>query len=63
MEILRALDRYLVTGAGDIKPLSPPLEGLRLRVGDWRVLFEPSPIPNAIVVSSVAHRSEAYRHH
>jgi mRNA-degrading endonuclease RelE of RelBE toxin-antitoxin system len=61
LEILEAIDRYMVTGEGDLKQLSPPLSGLRLRVGDWRVLFKPLRGENAILVSKVAHRSAAYR--
>lgn len=60
LEVLRAIDRYLISGAGDVKPLTPPLTGLRLRVGDWRVLFEPSG-DSGILISKVAHRSVAYR--
>ena len=59
--ILAAIDRYLTTRAGDVVPLKPPLTGCRLRVGDWRVLFEPAPSKNAIEVSRVLHRSVAYR--
>jgi mRNA-degrading endonuclease RelE of RelBE toxin-antitoxin system len=60
-EILRAIDRYMKIGEGDIKQLSSPLSGLRLRVGEWRVLFKPLPREHAILVSRVAHRSIAYR--
>jgi mRNA-degrading endonuclease RelE of RelBE toxin-antitoxin system len=41
LRILRALDRYLETGEGDVKRLQdiePP--EFRLRVGDYRVRFE-----------------------
>jgi mRNA-degrading endonuclease RelE of RelBE toxin-antitoxin system len=59
--ILTAIDRYLTTGNGDVMPLKPPLTACRLRVGDWRVLFEPVEAKNAIEVSRVLHRSVAYR--
>jgi mRNA-degrading endonuclease RelE of RelBE toxin-antitoxin system len=61
LEILHAIDRYMVSGEGDIKQLSAPLSGLRLRVGEWRVLFKPLKNRNAILISRVAHRSVAYR--
>jgi mRNA-degrading endonuclease RelE of RelBE toxin-antitoxin system len=59
--IFAAIDRYLTTGKGDVMPLKPPLTACRLRVGDWRVLFEPAQAKNAIEVSRVLHRSVAYR--
>jgi mRNA interferase RelE/StbE len=44
--------------AGDVKRLVRFTPGLRLRVGDWRVLFS---IENdIIVVWRVVHRSAAY---
>jgi mRNA-degrading endonuclease RelE of RelBE toxin-antitoxin system len=61
LEILDAIDRYMASGEGDLKRLSSPLSGLRLRVGEWRILFKPLRGVNAIVVSRVAHRSQAYR--
>jgi mRNA-degrading endonuclease RelE of RelBE toxin-antitoxin system len=61
LEILHAIDRYMVDGEGDIKQLSAPLSGMRLRVGEWRVLFRPLKGESAIVISRVAHRSVAYR--
>ena len=44
--------------AGNVKRLVNYTPGWRLRVGDWRVLFEVS--GSAIVVWRVVHRSEAY---
>jgi mRNA-degrading endonuclease RelE of RelBE toxin-antitoxin system len=61
LEILDAIDRYMASGEGDVKRRSSPLSGLRLRVGEWRILFKPLRGVNAIVVSRVAHRSQAYR--
>jgi mRNA interferase RelE/StbE len=60
MRILRALARFAATGEGDIKRLQdvdPP--ELRLRVGDYRLLFHD--FVDAIEVTSVKHRREAYR--
>ncbi len=60
LQILRALDRYLLTGAGDVKKLQPPRHEFRLRVGDYRVLFL-SRRELTIEVVRVLHRREAYR--
>lgn len=60
LQILRAIDRYLGTGAGDVKKLQLPRREFRLRVGDYRVLFV-SREELAIEVVRVRHRREAYR--
>ena len=44
--------------AGDVKRLTRFTPGWRLRVGDWRVLFDVA--GSVIVVWRVVHRSEAY---
>jgi mRNA interferase RelE/StbE len=43
---------------GDVKRLVSYSVGYRLRVGDWRVLFDVE--GPAIIVRAVRHRSEAY---
>jgi mRNA-degrading endonuclease RelE of RelBE toxin-antitoxin system len=58
--ILHAIDDYLTTGIGDIKKLRPPRTELRLRVGDYRVIFRRTG-PKAIQVMAVKHRREVYR--
>jgi mRNA-degrading endonuclease RelE of RelBE toxin-antitoxin system len=59
IRILESIDRYLVRGAGDVKQLQDRPE-LRLRVGDYRVLFEPR--GDAVIeVKRARHRREAYR--
>jgi mRNA-degrading endonuclease RelE of RelBE toxin-antitoxin system len=40
----------------DIKPLTGSAPWLRLRVGDWRVLFRPADA--AVLVARIIHRSE-----
>jgi mRNA-degrading endonuclease RelE of RelBE toxin-antitoxin system len=60
MQILHCVDRYLANRSGDVKKLKPPRTGFRLRCGDYRVFFEPSG-ENAIHVTGVRHRREAYR--
>lgn len=60
MQILHCIDRYLATRVGDVKSLKTPLAGFRLRCGDYRVFFDPKG-ENAIEITSVRHRREAYR--
>lgn len=60
MQILQCLDRYLVNRAGDVKKLKSPLTGFRLRCGDYRIFFDLKN-DNAIGVTAVRHRKEAYR--
>jgi mRNA interferase RelE/StbE len=60
MRILLALTRYEESGEGDVKALSGEWDGcFRLRVGDFRVIFEMA--PEAIVIIRVRHRSDVYR--
>ena len=44
--------------AGDVKRLTKYTPGWRLRVGDWRVLFDVS--GSMITVWRIVHRSQAY---
>ncbi len=59
IQILEAIDRYMSVGIGDVKRLQDRPE-LRLRAGDYRVLFERRD-EDAIEVKRVRHRREAYR--
>lgn len=60
MRIFEGLFRFARTGTGDVTALQGDLNGaLRLRVGDYRVLFVLA--ENTIRVFGVRHRSEAYR--
>jgi mRNA interferase RelE/StbE len=43
---------------GDVKRLVNYAPGYRLRVGDWRVLFQPE--GSRLVVHRIVHRSQAY---
>ena len=60
VQILHCIDRYLSTRAGDVKKLKPPRIDFRLRCGDYRVFFDFRDA-NAIEISGVRHRREAYR--
>jgi mRNA interferase RelE/StbE len=53
---LAAIHRYAATGAGRVKPLSGVL---RLRVGNYRVLFDET--EDTITIHRVRDRREAYR--
>ncbi len=44
---------------GDIKKMSHFYPEYRLRVGNWRILFEVS--KNKIIIYRILHRKEAYR--
>jgi mRNA-degrading endonuclease RelE of RelBE toxin-antitoxin system len=46
--------------AGDVKKLKVPLAGFRLRCGDYRLFFD-SVDDDAITITGVKHRREAYR--
>lgn len=60
LQILYCLDRYLSTRTGDVKKLKPPLNGFRLRCGEYRLFFDLKN-DDAIEVTAVRHRKEAYR--
>jgi mRNA interferase RelE/StbE len=51
------LSEFAVSGKGDVKRLKGRA-GARLRVGDWRVIFEEN--GDDIVVVAVGHRREIY---
>jgi mRNA interferase RelE/StbE len=58
--VKQAVERFAESGVGDVKKLKaidPP--EYRLRVGDWRVLFEIE--GEAVRILRVRHRSQAYR--
>ena len=55
-----ALGDYALTGRGDVRPLHGQ-PGLRLRIGDWRVIFELDPGRREVVVLTLAHRRDVYR--
>jgi len=61
LRILKAIDRFLSTGEGDVKrmtDLQPPT--LRLRVQDYRVLMHDH--DNHLYIFAVGHRKDVYRH-
>ena len=56
--VTRKIERMRNDLAGDVKRLTAMSPGYRLRVGDWRVLFDVE--GDMIVVHDVKHRSKAY---
>ena len=60
LEILHCLDHYLLSRSGDVKRLKPPLNGFRLRCGDYRIFFDAAGRTTMHIIA-VKHRREAYR--
>ena len=56
--IVRKMERLRQDLSGDVKRLKAMAPNYRLRVGDWRVLFDVQ--GTAITIHEVKHRSEAY---
>lgn len=56
---LEALFRYAATGEGDVKRLTDFGGALRLRVGEYRVVFREE--DRRLVVAIFAHRRHVYR--
>lgn len=56
--IVRKLEALRRNLAGDVKRLAGHSIGYRLRVGDWRVLFDVQ--GRSILIRGVRHRSQAY---
>lgn len=57
--VLTAIERLGSDLTGDVKRLTNFTPEYRLRVGDYRVLFEV--VERSIVIYRVPHRREAYR--
>lgn len=60
LQVLHCVDRFLVSRAGDIKKLKPPLGGFRLRCGDFRVFFDQKD-EHTICITAIGNRRDAYR--
>ena len=60
LRILNGLTRFISTGEGDVRALSGEFAGqLRLRLGDYRVIFTRS--SEILHILRVRNRREAYR--
>jgi mRNA interferase RelE/StbE len=56
--IIAKIEEMMDNLKGDVKRLTQFTPGWRLRVGDWRVLFDI--VGSVIVIWRVVHRSKAY---
>ncbi len=59
--IRAAVRRYADLGHGDVAKLQGPDEEYRLRVGDYRAIFQFESGRIVVIVLRVRHRREAYR--
>jgi mRNA interferase RelE/StbE len=59
--IFAALDRLIDTGVGDVRKLAGREAEWRLRVGDYRIVFERDNQQHRLVVLRVRHRQDAYK--
>ncbi len=59
--VLDSVERYAETRAGNVLNLRASDYDYRLRVGDWRVLFDKDETTRTMHVGRVLHRREAYR--
>ena len=57
--IVAAVERFCATRHGRIEKMQGRDNQYRLRVGDWRVVFEP--VGEDIRILSVGHRRDVYR--
>jgi mRNA interferase RelE/StbE len=57
VQIELKLNTFAETGIGDVKALKG-VTGMRLRAGDWRVLFTVK--ANTITIHAVGHRRDIY---
>lgn len=58
--IVDALDRFVPEGYGDIKRLVAQDAEYRLRIGNWRVLFDLELNDRTLIVVDVLPRGSAY---
>ena len=58
--ITTAVERFAADGTGDVRRLTGQ-DSLRLRVGEWRVIFAYDAENRAIIVLRVLPRGRAYR--
>jgi mRNA interferase RelE/StbE len=56
--IVAKIQRFAETGAGDVKMLTAAGGGRRLRIGDYRAIFDE--VEGVIMVTRIRHRSSAY---
>jgi mRNA-degrading endonuclease RelE of RelBE toxin-antitoxin system len=54
------VERYAATGYGDVRRLEDRSD-YRLRVGDWRVVFDLDQAGRRVIVTALDPRPDAYR--
>jgi len=59
--IFDAVDRLAATGQGDVRPLQGRSDEYRLRVGNWRILFQRDGEQLVMLVLRVRPRGDAYK--
>jgi mRNA-degrading endonuclease RelE of RelBE toxin-antitoxin system len=59
MRVFDVLLRFVDTGEGDVKLLEGQSGNLRLRAGDYRILF--NRYGDQFIIHGVKHRRDAYR--
>ncbi len=59
--IFDSVERYAESQTGNVRNLRASEYDYRLRVGDWRVLFNKNETSRTMEVGRVLHRREAYR--
>ena len=58
--ILAAIGQYAENDLGDVRKLAGG-ESYRLRIGDWRILFDLEEGGRLMIVSRIVNRRDAYR--
>ena len=58
--VLDSVEQYAETRRGNVQKLTAHEFDYRLRVGDWRVLFDKNETTRTMEVGRVLHRREAY---
>ena len=61
LRVVGRIKRYVTEPPARAVRLKGEGETLRIRVGDWRVLFVFQSANNVVEIQRVAHRSQAYR--
>lgn len=57
--IIRALDRFVESGEGDVRPLRGEFQGsYRIRLGKWRIFVRVE--RGAVIAYKIDNRGEAY---
>ncbi len=59
--VIQGVGRLAESGHGDVKKLKGVPDMLRLRIGDWRILFRLYPNQDRLLVLQVTHRGDVYR--